>query len=276
MGVTSGIEWTHATWNPHYGCRKVSAGCKNCYAEREMIKYGKEFGDVKRAAAGTFNSPLTWLRRWNDGERDPKKALMPGSRIFTCSWSDWFIEDADSYRDDEWAIVRATPEYIYLILTKRPERILDHLPTDWGYGYQNVWLGVSAENQQQAQNRIPMLLEVPAKTRFVSAEPLLGMIDFDLEMRVPGGAYGYNSLSGKHFPFTLEPRYGPKIDWVITGGESGYSPRVCDLDWARVIRDQCQQAGTPLFHKQNGGTRKVDGAWGGRILDGRTWDEFPL
>lgn len=240
MGETTGIEWANATWNPWMGCHKVSAGCKNCYMFRDMPHYGKDPNVVVRSKT-TFDAPRKWARSGK---------VQPGARIFTCSWSDWFIAEADEWRDEAWAIVKATPQFTYLILTKRPERIADHLPADWGAGYSNVWLGTSAENQEQAQKRVPLLYGIPAAVRFVSAEPLLGPIDFG-----------------------VAPAY---VDWIITGGESALKDaRYCDLAWVRSIRDQCQAAGVALFHKQHGGTRKIDGVWGGRELDGRTWDEFP-
>jgi protein gp37 len=180
----------------------------------------------------TFEDPLHWPKRL---------------RIFTCSWSDWFIEDADPWREDAWDIVRRTPQHTYQILTKRPERIPAALPDDWGMGWRNVWLGVSIEDQRYVQRK-EILCEVPSMTRFISAEPLLGPIDL-------------GSLEGIH--------------WVITGGESGPNSRMMRPDWARSIREQCAGSGTAYFHKQNGGTKLVDGTWGGRVLDDKTWDDMP-
>lgn len=249
MGETTGIEWASATWNPWMGCHKVSAGCKNCYMFRDMPHYGKDPNVVVRSKT-TFDAPLKWAKSGK---------VQPGARIFTCSWSDWFIAEADEWRAEAWDVVRRTPQFTYLILTKRPERIADHLPADWGAGYSNVWLGTSAENQEQADKRLPSLFGIQAVVRFVSAEPLLGPIDFG-------------------FPFASDNAWltDNHVDWIITGGESALKDaRPCDLDWVRAIRDQCQASGTALFHKQHGGTRKIDGVWGGRELDGRTWDEFP-
>lgn len=272
MGETTGIEWAGATWNPWMGCHKVSAGCKNCYMFRDMPHYGKDPNVVVRSKT-TFDAPLKWAKSGK---------VAPGTRIFTCSWSDWFIAEADPWRDEAWEIVRRTPEYTYLILTKRPERIWNALPDDWGAGYPNVWLGTSAENQTQADKRIHVLRSIPAAVHFVSAEPLLGPID------LTAVRFGTSYSSGEPTPWNysaLEYRYvfGDEgdaelwpIKWVITGGESALKDaRYCDLDWVRAIRDQCQSAGVALFHKQHGGTRKIDGVWGGRALDGRTWDEFP-
>lgn len=273
MAETTGIEWASATYNPWYGCRKVSAGCKNCYAERDMARYRKDFGTVTRSKT-QFDSPIRWARN---------SKLAPGARIFTCSWSDWFIPDADPWREEAWAVIRATPQYNYLILTKRPELIWARLPADWGNsGYPNVWLGVSAEDQRNAEKRIPKLLEVPAAIHFVSAEPLLGPIDFE-RLNLPGGVW-LDALQGevaaKNTGCLVDADHDyAALDWIITGGESDPSdPRPMDIAWVRAIRDQCQRArpgGVSLFHKQNGGRSKIDGAWGGRKIDGITYGEFP-
>lgn len=231
MGEHTAIHWTHSTWNPWVGCRKVSAGCKHCYMFRDMKKYGKDPTDIHRTTKPVFTAPLRY--------EEPRL-------IFTCSWSDFFIEQADEWRAEAWEIIRNTP-HTYQILTKRPERIAACLPSDWGDGYPNVWLGVSIEDRN-AYGRLPKLRSVPVKVRFLSCEPLLESIP---NMNLTG------------------------IHWVITGGESGPGCRPMDLDWARDIRDQCQRHGVPFFFKQVGGTRKVDGVWGGDELDGQRYQAFP-
>ena len=245
MGETTAIEWTatyHAdgtktpgrTWNPWQGCKKVSPGCKFCYMYRDKTRYGQDPMTVVRSSPATFNAPLKW--------REPAK-------VFTCSWSDWFIDEADGWRDEAWDIVRRTPRLTYQILTKRPERILDHLPADWGNGWPNVWLGTSAENQQYADERIPHLLRVPAVVRFLSAEPLLGPVNL-----TKVGPERWDVLHGwkpanENYP---EGANTSRVDWVIVGGESGPGARPMHPDWARNLRDQCQAAGVPFFFKQNG------------------------
>ena len=272
MGATTGIQWCDATWNPWIGCHKVSQGCLRCYMFRNLRQYKHDPTIVVRSKT-TFGDPLRWAKTSKVGS---------GSRIFTCSWSDWFISEADEWRDEAWSIIRQTPQFNYLILTKRPERMKQCLPADWGMGYENVWLGVSVERQTEADARIPILMNTPAKIRFVSAEPLLAPIDFWKFSRHEGGfgpdidyrgTYAFAVIAG----FPAGPQeMAPGLSWIITGGESdSKAPRPCDLEWLRSIRDQCQDAGVAFFHKQNGGSRKVDGAWGGRVLDGRTWDEFP-
>lgn len=196
MGETSSIQWTDATWNPWHGCVKVSPGCKYCYMYRDKEKYGQDPMKVVRSK-GNFKDPLKWY--------EPKK-------IFTCSWSDWFIDQADGWRDEAWTIIKATPQHSYQILTKRPERVRAHLPTDWGEGYPNVWLGVSVESQDQV-DRIDLLEDIPARVKFISFEPLIGPV-----------THGFRA----------------DVDWIILGGESGndtgkYRYRPCEVKWMTDI-----------------------------------------
>jgi protein gp37 len=232
MGKTTLIEWTNKTWNPWQGCKKISAGCLNCYMYRAKNRYGQDPQLIKRSSKTTFYSPLKW--------NDP-------SLIFTCSWSDWFIEEADPWREEAWDIIQRNPHHIFQILTKRPERIAKSLPPNWGLGWDNVWLGVTIENQQNL-SRFDYLLDLPSKFRFISAEPLLGPL------------FLHNT---------------PLLDWVIVGGESGPKYRSLNLDWVREIRNTCTSKEIPFYYKQLGGTKRIDGTWGGRDLDGRTWDQIP-
>lgn len=234
MGEKSAIEWTDATWNPWRGCTKVSPGCASCYMFTGQLRWGRDPSKVVRAALSTFTAPLRWA--------EPR-------RVFTCSWSDFFHEDADEWRPEAWAIIRATPHLTYQILTKRIERVQDHLPADWGpNGYANVWLGTSIENQRFADQRIPQLANVPATVRFLSVEPLLKRTEL----------------------FALD-----RIHWVIVGGESAgrpsHPPRPMQPEWVRLIRDQCVVSSTPFFFKQWGG--RLPG--GAALLDGQEWRQFP-
>lgn len=227
MGASSAIEWTEATWNPWHGCTKVSPGCAHCYMYRDKKRYGQDPAVVMRSKS-TFNEPMKW----------PEPRV-----IFTCSWSDFFIEEADSWRDEAWEIIRSTPRHTYQVLTKRPFRIKDHLPPDWPLP--NVWLGVSVENPRFFW-RIESLKKVPAMVRFLSLEPLLAPLpDLPLE----------------------------GISWVIVGGESGPGCRPMKAEWVRDIRHQCSQAQVAFFFKQWGGARKDIH---GRVLDGKTWNALPL
>jgi protein gp37 len=200
---------------------------------RDKARYGQDPTQIIRSGPATFNAPLKWTA--------PRK-------VFTCSWSDFFIEQADEWRDDAWAIIRKTPHLAYQILTKRPENIFSRLPNDWSDGWSNVWLGVSVESPKY-WHRIITLTHTPAKVRFISYEPALEYVDF-----TPGLSL---------------------IDWLISGGESGYNPRPANLDWFRQVRDDCQRFGVAYFHKQHGGNKRIDGVWGGRVLDGKIHNEFP-
>lgn len=231
MGKETHIQWTEKTWNPIQGCRKVSAGCKNCYMFSDKRRYGQNPEFVARSSDATFYAPLKW--------KEP-------SLIFTCSWSDWFIEEGDAHRAEMWDVIRRTPHHTYQILTKRPERIAEHLPSDWGDGWPNVWLGVSVENQDAADRRIPQLLRVPAKVRFLSCEPLLEAVD--LSAFQPFRAY-------RNDPPKLDDLRGiaaGRIDWVIVGGESGSGARECNLAWIDSLMSQCSEADVPVFVKQLG------------------------
>lgn len=230
MAIQSKIQWTEATWNPWHGCTKVSPGCKFCYMYRDKDRYGQDPTTVLRSKT-KFKAPLSW--------NEPKL-------IFTCSWSDWFIEEADQWRDAAWKVIKDTPQHTYQILTKRPERIKGCLPDDWGSGYDNVWLGVSVENQKYAK-RIWHLCHTPAKVRFISAEPLIGRIDLGLD------AY----LANEDGAVIFEKKLQELIHWVIIGGESGnetgkYGYRPCELGWIEAIIDQCKESNVPVFVKQLG------------------------
>lgn len=228
MGYNSDIQWTEATWNPWHGCTKVSAGCKYCYMYRDKDRYGQDPTNVLRSLT-KFNDPLKWKE---------------GKLIFTCSWSDFFIEQADQWRNEAWEIIRKTPQHTYQILTKRPERIKDCLPDDWDEGYDNVWIGVSVENQQTATDRMHIMCTFEAQYIFLSIEPLLDQIN----------------LSGIRSPSIDEREFFPLIeafDWVIVGGESGndtgdYRYRECDIAWMEQIVFDCKLNGVPVFVKQLG------------------------
>lgn len=261
MAETTGIGWTEATWNPWYGCKKVSPGCDRCYMFRQQRRYGRDPEVVTRSKT-TFADPLKW--------KEP-------TLCFTCSWSDWFHEAADGWRDEAWDIIRRTPQHTYQILTKRPARIMRHLPPDWGDGYPNVWLGVSVEDHFWAERRLKVLLSIPAVVRFASAEPLLGPVDFT-HLNV-GDWHSLNALTGDHTVGSMAPRVtkGPRLDWLIVGGESGEPndlPRPMEVEWARTARDQCQAHGVAFFLKQLGGYPDAM-AHDKAVLDGRTWTEYP-
>lgn len=214
----SKIQWTGPTWNPWHGCTKVSAGCKFCYMFRDKERYGQNPTTVLKSKT-MFDQPLKW--------QEPQL-------IFTCSWSDWFIKDADEWRPEAWKIIKNTPQHTYQILTKRPERILECLPEDWEDGYPNVWLGVSVESDAE-KHRIETLSKTPARIRFISAEPLIGELNLE----------DFSEILNEHF------------HWIILGGESGnktgkYLFRECKLEWFTKLIDVSRKTNMKVFVKQLG------------------------
>lgn len=216
--------------------------------------------------------PLDWNR---EAERDGVRR-----RVFCASMADVFETSLKpeqiQARFDLMDVIKATPHLDWLLLTKRPENFASMLP--WHNDpWPNVWLGVSVEDQQRADERIPLLLQTPAAVRFLSCEPLLGPVD--LRAWLPyytacGASRDEATQAALDDLFRAAVRHmgGPSLHWVIAGGESGLNFRPMDLDWARTLRDQCQAAGVAFHFKQIGGRTH---AAGGRQLDGRTWDEFP-
>lgn len=215
MGKNTGIGWTDNTWNPFQGCRKISPGCKNCYMYREKNRFGQDPENIIRSSPATFNSPLKWKDK---------------ARVFVCSWSDFFIEEADPWRGDAWDIIRKTPHLIYQILTKRPHNIESRLPEDWPL--KNVWLGVTAENQEQYNARVPIMASIESELRFVSIEPMLDKILL--------------------FPWQ------DHIDWIICGGESAPKNKLRNMDtsWCHILLEQCRASNTAFFMKQMSGATK--------------------
>jgi protein gp37 len=350
MSANSKIEWTDATWNPVRGCARVSDGCKNCYAERVAARFSgagqpyeglvrktsqgpKWTGDVKLATAA-LRTPLSWAK--------PR-------RVFVNSMSDLFHESVSfDFIASVFAVMSVTTRHTYQILTKRPARMLEffqwieegkgvfdddaissRLPKDipWvphhhntrrggydncgpGYPYENVWIGVSVEDQRTAEERIPLLLRTPAAVRWISAEPLLGPIDLTI-LELPSEYNITPTVPGRINALTThdDDRYfqSPSaLDWVVVGGESGHGARPMHPRWARSLREQCAVASVPFFFKQwgewapgsnwpddvaipsgekcsfddpalddNGSVWRVGKKAAGRELDGRTHDDYP-
>jgi protein gp37 len=286
--MTTKIEWCMnpdgtpgEVWNPVTGCQKVSQGCRNCYAERIAARFWGErrFTDVI-CHEDRLDIPFHWKK--------PR-------RVFVNSMSDLFHEDVpDKFIGRVWSKMLEFPKHTFLILTKRPQRMADvisRIVTECERKglrrANNIWLGVSAEDQKTASERVPYLLQTPAAVRFVSCEPLLGAVDLS------------------EWLCSIETNY---LKWVIAGGESGPGARPAHPDWARGLRDQCRAAGVPYFFKQHGewiegdqwcwsGHKlsdmpdriyhndkplefchmfKVGKKAAGRLLDGQTWNEFPV
>lgn len=232
MAKRSMISWCTSTWNPWIGCTKISPGCLNCYMYRAQERFGKDPSKITRSKT-QFTAPLKW--------KTP-------SVVFVCSWSDFFHEAADRWRQDVWRIMNDCRRHQFLILTKRPENIKHALPDDWGVGYPNVWLGVTVETETYLY-RIDILDETPCAHRFVSYEPALECFDF------------YNLTKG--------------FDWFICGGESGPDSRPADPGCFKLAKTTCENDGLPFFFKQHGGNKMINGVWGGNKLDGRVYQSIP-
>lgn len=314
MAENSAIEWTDHTFNPWWGCTRVSPACNHCYAETLAKRFGTGWGDkADRKFFGDkhWNDPLRWNR---SAERSGVRA-----RVFCASMADVFEARPElaEQRMRLWNLIDNTPMLDWLLLTKRPENVRDMVPTGWltEYGMPaemgggrvgnwpaNAWVGTTVENQRYADERIPHLLEVPAPVLFLSCEPLLGPLD--LSRYLPGDRACWDGP---------EPR---TIGWVIAGGESGRGARPMHPEWARDLRDAATAAGVAFLFKQWGDWQPLadwrdptathairsdsghvveiapmgertfaDEFWSalrrpgkksaGRELDGRTWDGLP-
>ena len=243
----SKIEWTEATWNPLSGCTKISDGCKNCYAEK-MANRLKAMG-----AKGYENGFAVTLHP--DRLDEPLKRKKP-TMYFVCSMGDLFHEDVPSeFIRKVWIIMIEARQHTFQVLTKRPDRMAEFLKTHapvramtgetYGKDFlpKNIWIGVTAENQEQADKRIPILLDTPAAVRFVSIEPMLGEINLQkLHRKMVNGAPAYPCNE----PYLFD------LDWVIVGGETGTNARPMHPDWVRSIQKQCEESKVPFFFKQWG------------------------
>jgi protein gp37 len=276
MSAQSKIEWTDKTWNPVTGCTKVSQGCKHCYAETFYERFhGK--GSFKNVIChpDRLGQPLKW-----------KKPSM----IFVNSMSDLFHEDVPfEFIDKVFVIMKAAYWHTFQVLTKRADRMLEYFSSDrpkllddaclammsegkydipsmvcyvqsedtrsYGYPTENIWLGVSVEDQKAADERIPLLLKVPAAVRFLSCEPLFGEIKLYLGL------------------LKTARRGDQGIHWLICGGESGTGARPMHPDWARSLRDQCKAADVPFFFKQWGEWKPAKLLWY-KDFKGRDMPEF--
>jgi protein gp37 len=233
MGSATDISWTDSTFNPWIGCQHVSPGCDFCYAEAQNAfrKWTADgawgpHAERRRTSAATWSNP----RRWNAEARTFARAHGRRRRVFCASLADVFDNQAPkAWRADLFRLIRETPDLNWQILSKRPQNIVRMLPPDWGDGYRNVWLGITAEDEERYRQRWPVLERIPAAVRFVSYEPAIA----------PLGPIGIGSA-------------GRLPDWIISGGESGAHARVMHPAWARHVRDQCRALGIAFFHKQWG------------------------
>lgn len=279
MSANSGIEWCDATWNPTAGCSIVSPGCTNCYAMRLAHRFGAKAGSKFAGLTKAVNGNPVWngVVHLDDAALQIPLRWRKPKRIFVNSMSDLFHESLpDDAIDRVFAVMALCPQHEFLILTKRAERMRDWVlrkrdrapaseclvelyvrnpeilvrhpftveqaerigTASWPPP--NCWLGVSVEDQARADERIPLLLQTPAAVRFISAEPLLGPVDFRWPAWQPFGG-NVNEFDGLR-----------RLDWVIVGGESGHGARPFDIAWARSTIAQCRAAGVACFVKQLG------------------------
>jgi protein gp37 len=247
MGEQTAIEWADATWNPWWGCTKVSPACAHCYAETlaDRFHHGLWRGDRRR------------MQDWALPAKVDRRAAREGRRLrlFVASMADVFDDHpvVGPWRREALELLATLRNVDVLLLTKRPQNILRMVPWNWTNDGKcdfrakpelwpaHIWVGTTVEDQQRADERVPFLLRVPAPVRFVSYEPALGPVDFT-RVRNPGGESSFGPMNA--FSFGLS--------WVIAGGESGPKARPSHPDWYRSVRDQCKAAGVPFLFKQWG------------------------
>jgi protein gp37 len=271
MSDITKIEWTDHTFNPWWGCSRVSPACVHCYADSTARRWGHELwrrnGERRMLSEQNWRHPL----RWN---RDAERAGVP-AKVFCASMADVF-EDHPALAEPRkrlWGLIESTPWLRWQLLTKRPENVAAMAP--WGGDWPSwAWLGVSAETQRWADTRIPVLVALPARVRFISAEPLLGPVDFSAWMPAGDARWqcgacrwffagewrercpqcgGDGCFSGSHAG-NGRPG-GHQLSWIIVGGESGSRPRPMELSWAAGIVSQCRASQVPVFVKQLGSVR---------------------
>lgn len=256
------IEWTDEVWNPAIGCSKCSPGCQNCYAERfayRLACMGQE--KYQKVVKGMPTSKPFWKKGFTavwTGEIFCDKSILvkplhwrKPRRIFLCSMGDLFHEKVPfEFIEKIFCVIRQCPQHTFLILTKRPEMMAEYIEGEWcredssmGFGsiimteeFPNIYLGISVSTQKEADEKRPILLQIPAAKRFVSIEPMLGEIDLNLQK-------DYDPIGGLR-------TYGDMLDWVIIGAESGPRKRYCPIENIRSVVQQCQAAGVPVFVKQ--------------------------
>lgn len=218
----------HDIWNPWHGCTKKSEGCQHCY-----MFYLDKIHDSKIASSivyrtNNFNYPLQKDRR---GEYKVKS----GEQLRICMTSDFFVEEADEWRDEAWNIIRQRKDVSFFILTKRPERVLEHLPSDWDDGYENVIFNVTCENQVRADERIPILLSLPFKHKGIMCAPFIGEVKID------------NYLDSG------------QIEQVIVGGENYDGARPCNYDWVKSLYEACKKRNITFCFMETGSVFIKDG-----------------
>ena len=216
-----------AIWNPWHGCKKLSPGCLNCYVYRRDESIGKDASVVTKT--GSYDLPVK-RNRQGDYKLSPE-----GDVVFTCMTSDFFLDEADEWRQGCWDMIRERDDLHFFIITKRIDRFEKCMPPDWGDGWDHVTICSTCENQDRVDFRLPILLDLPIKHRRVASEPMLEGIN--LEKYLETG----------------------RIEQVVCGGESGPKARPCDCEWIKEIRRECVKYQVPFYFKQTGAVFIKDG-----------------
>ncbi len=214
-------------WNPWHGCRKCSPGCLNCYVFYLDTKHNKDTNIVTKSKTN-FNLPLKKDRQGN-------YKIKPGTEVATCFTSDFFLQEADEWRADVWNIIKQRKDVNFLICTKRIERFNECIPNDWNDGYDNVIIAVTCENQEKANERMPILLQIKAKHKYVFVSPILE--DVDLSPFLNNGI----------------------IELVSVSGESYENARVCNFEWVKNIKRTCDKYGVKFDFHQTGSNFVMNG-----------------
>lgn len=226
-----------ANWNLWHGCTKVSSGCLNCYMYRRDEANGNDPSIVQKTAS--FNLPV---RRLRSGEFKGRYKIPAGSYLYTCFSSDFFHQDADKWRDEAWNMIEERSDCSFFMITKRPERIKDHLPQNWGSGWEHVIIAVTCENQEMLDKRLPIYLSLPLYHHSVMIEPMLTAVNLNPYIDK------YRSCDGS-----------PVIKHVSVGGESGPGARPCDYKWVEDVHNQCTDYGISFYYHQTGAKLIKDG-----------------
>jgi len=214
-----------AMWNLWHGCTKVSPGCAHCYVYRRDAEYGKDTSKIHKTQ--NFTLPI---RKCRSGPMKGEYKYPAGTTFFTCFTSDFFHSDADEWRPEAWRMMRERSDCNFYMVTKRPERILEALPPDWGNGYENVEICCTCENQRMTDKRLPVFLELPIQNKSIIHEPMLERINIRPYLR----------------------QYGNQIRSVSCGGESGPEARICDYSWVLDTHLQCVEYGVAFHYHQTG------------------------
>lgn len=224
--AVNAIEQKSMMWNLWHGCHKLSPGCKHCYVYRGDSRRGVDSQVITKTK--NFDLPI---RKKRNGEYK----IPPGTMVYTCFTSDFFVEDADSWRVEAWEMIRRRSDLRFFMITKRIDRFYESLPDDWDDGYENVTICCTVENQDRADYRLPLYRAAPIKHKIIICEPLLERVDLS--------AY----------------QIGSWVEQVVVGGESGYEARPCDFNWVMALHDLCVEQNVSFWFKQTGARFIKDG-----------------